>query len=369
MPHHSRSLSHTLSLDQQYYYNQGQQDIQEFNATMNTWNEYMSSFKICQPCRAYNLQQKQNRDNNKHERRNNYRRILQGGGEEQERYNCEDKAGYMNVNQCYKFESKTRMELATSQELARASEQGSILYIEAYDGIYGEGGYYVSALPAWDTQNIYIALAILVFCSVVICVGCIARVCWRSRHGKLDKTASSLGETFREDFDGKEHANASSSLAKSGAGTTTRWHNRFTKKNKLNDIESGAYNPPTSPSLPPSKDGEYIKASTECADGTFAEKDDTTSTTSLGTSSLVSDHDSPTIMEHAEEVKLEVYLERHEESYKPSDNIPIANNAGDNIAIANNPSDDVAIASSKKKDSPAAKQRLWKRISKRIFLA
>lgn len=385
MLRHSYPFHHTP--DQQYYYNQGQQKIQEFNATMEMWNEYMSSFKICQPCRAYNLQQQQNRGD-KHARRNYIRQLNDGDGEEQARYNCEDKAGYTNVNQCYKFETKTRMALATSEELARASEQGSILFIEAYDSVYGKGGYYVSvsALPEWNMQTIYTPLAALLICSVAICVGCIARFCCRAHQGKADTTARSLGETFCEedsDFDGKEHANASSSMAKSGADTPTRWKNRFSKKNKLSDIESGAYNPPTSPLLLPRKDGESIEATSvslhifetekshnlqthvqtcvpgvgklteslhaECTDGTSAEKDDATSTTSLEAPSLVSDHESTTIMEPAEEVNLDAYLERSEKSIDPSNNI--------------------AVAISKKEDSPAVKQRLWKRIYKRLSLA
>lgn len=379
MPNHFYPIYHTA--DQQYYYNQGQQKIQEFNATIETWNEYMSSFKICQPCRAYNLQQQQKRGD-KHERRNNNRLLNDGDGEEQDRYNCEDKAGYTNVNQCYKFESKTRMALATSEELARASEQGSILFIEAYDSVYGKGGYYVSvsALPEWEMQNIYTPLAALLICSVAICVGCVARFCCRARKGKVDTTERSLGETFCEedsDLDGKEHVKASPSMAKSGAGTPARWKNKFSKKNKLNDIESGAYNPPTSPLLPPRKDGGSIEATSglnsveieksqnlqtnvqtsnpgednklteslhaECTDGTFAEKDN------ARTRSLVSDHDSTIVLEHTEEVKLEAHLERSEESINPSDNTTVAN--------------------SKKEDSPAVKKRIWKRIYKRLSLA
>jgi hypothetical protein len=61
-----------------------------------TWNEYMSTYKICQPCRAYSL--------NKYDQssQNGEGRYLENDGEgdeEQWGYNCYDSAGYTNCNQ------------------------------------------------------------------------------------------------------------------------------------------------------------------------------------------------------------------------------------------------------------------------------
>lgn len=63
----------------------------------------MSAFKVCQPCRAYNLFTEQDSvHSNDHDKRR--ARFLEGDdtdgdGYEQERYNCYDDAGYTNVDQ------------------------------------------------------------------------------------------------------------------------------------------------------------------------------------------------------------------------------------------------------------------------------
>ena len=78
---------------------------QMYDEAIATWNEKMSSFKVCQPCKAYNLMAEE-QDNDHH----NKGRWLEedGDGEEQDFFNCYDDAGYTNVNQCYKFETKTK---------------------------------------------------------------------------------------------------------------------------------------------------------------------------------------------------------------------------------------------------------------------
>ena len=66
--------------------------------------------------RNYNLYSDQ--ENNEHHEKK--RRFLEndGDGETQERFNCYDDAGYTNVNQCYKFETQTSLELADEDDLA-----------------------------------------------------------------------------------------------------------------------------------------------------------------------------------------------------------------------------------------------------------
>jgi len=222
----------------------------------------MSVFKICQPCRAYNLQWNQNKKSgDKHERRedrmlgnNNKNNNNDGDGVEQARYNCYDAAGYTNVNQCYKFETKTSMAIAEPEDMARASEQGSILLIKAYGNVYGEGGY-VSP-PESDLQAaIYISLAVSAACGIIMGVGCIVRrCCCRARECKIDGSSnSSLGETFYEDeSDFDENETDVTTTSKSCAGSS-RW-NRFRRKQKRvadKDIESGGYTPPSRPETPP----------------------------------------------------------------------------------------------------------------------
>ena len=105
--------------------------------SFDTWNANMDVYKVCQPCRAYNLQPMYEADEDEdHQRRRN----LQGEGESEKNYhNCHDDAGYQNCNQCFKFETHTDMAEASSDDLMAASEQGTILLIEYNGTWYGKG--------------------------------------------------------------------------------------------------------------------------------------------------------------------------------------------------------------------------------------
>lgn len=82
-----------------YYYGSdyGTQQAENWQGYIEQWNEAMSTWKVCQPCRAYSISQ--NSDNDNH----NDGRFLENndgeGDEEQWGYNCYDDAGYTNVNQ------------------------------------------------------------------------------------------------------------------------------------------------------------------------------------------------------------------------------------------------------------------------------
>ena len=165
---------------------------------IQNWNEKMSTFKVCQPCKAYNLYSDQE-NNEQHEKKG---RFLEndGDGETQERFNCYDDAGYTNVNQCYKFETQTSLELADEDDLAVASEQGTILRIKASGQVYGEGGY---VSPMTSTRKaVYISLAVAAAIGIAACV-LYARL-WLRRRRRKKVIPSSLRETFYNAHDGKD---------------------------------------------------------------------------------------------------------------------------------------------------------------------
>jgi len=192
----------------------------------------MSNFKTCQPCKAYNLMWDQ-QNQNKHER---IRRVLgnnDGDGEEQARYNCYDEAGYTNVNQCYKFQTKTSIAIAEPEDLEMASEQGSILLIKAYGKVYGEGGYVSD--PDYDMQAIYISAAALSTFIVAMCACCIGICRRRARRCKTESITTSLTETDSDEKD-------KSSIKK----------RKDIDKEKFKDAESGAYTSPSSDEASPS---------------------------------------------------------------------------------------------------------------------
>ena len=103
----------------------------------DTWNANMDSYKVCQPCRAYNRQEMYQSG------WDNYRSLTERydgqGGYEKNNYNCYDDAHYQNCNQCYKFETHSDMAKASSSDLQAASDQGTILLIKYNGKWYGNG--------------------------------------------------------------------------------------------------------------------------------------------------------------------------------------------------------------------------------------
>lgn len=73
-------------------------DDQDLEEVYEAYNSAFSIYKICQPCIAYDL--------------SNY-------------MECDDDAGYTNVNQCMKFRSQCEMGTATMEDVNMALEQGS----------------------------------------------------------------------------------------------------------------------------------------------------------------------------------------------------------------------------------------------------
>ena len=124
--------SSLLSTDYASYENQ-YNDAFPSTETLDRWNDLLSDYKVCQPCKAYNRVQTDTPTGAEGE----------GGGDGEGGYdpwgyNCYDDAGYTNCNQCYKFQSQTDMERASTQDLELATKQGTILGI-AVDGVsYGK---------------------------------------------------------------------------------------------------------------------------------------------------------------------------------------------------------------------------------------
>lgn len=117
-------------------------------ASLSRWNELLSDYKICQPCRAYNRVQmgqggshdSGDGDDDQNEDSGDYEDGDDGeGGKERWGFNCYDAAGYLNCNQCYKFQTQTNMEAASYDDLESATKQGTILAIQVDGNTYGKG--------------------------------------------------------------------------------------------------------------------------------------------------------------------------------------------------------------------------------------
>lgn len=107
---------------------------------LDLWNDALEVYKVCQPCRAYNLQ-------------NNYDMGYGYGGDDDGRrldgdysyyddvnegyFQCADDADYTNVNQCMKFRTHAELEVATWEDLVTATNQGGILQVKVGETIFG----------------------------------------------------------------------------------------------------------------------------------------------------------------------------------------------------------------------------------------
>merc|ERR1712194_871241 len=118
-----------------------------WNNAFAQWNYMMDAYKICQPCRAYsksyNVQDDDDWGRNLVEYQDGQ------GNEEANGFNCYDDAGYRNCNQCFKFETHTDMEVASSDDLTLATKQGTILSINVNGTSYGAS----SSSTTYSTYN------------------------------------------------------------------------------------------------------------------------------------------------------------------------------------------------------------------------
>jgi len=139
-----------------------------WNNAFAQWNYMMDAYKICQPCRAYsksyNVQDDDDWGRNLVEYQDGQ------GNEEANGFNCYDDAGYRNCNQCYKFETHTDMEEASSDDLTLATKQGTILSIDVNGTSYG--GPYTTYEA---TADVYYSSMGSVGLAVVVIGGLIAR--------------------------------------------------------------------------------------------------------------------------------------------------------------------------------------------------
>lgn len=84
---------------------------------LQIWNDALSVYKVCQPCRAYNLYADQGEQQH---------RTLNDNANDGY-FECNDIAGYTDVNQCMKFRTKTAMAYAPLYEVHKATQQGGLL--------------------------------------------------------------------------------------------------------------------------------------------------------------------------------------------------------------------------------------------------
>jgi hypothetical protein len=130
---------------------------------LRQWNDALEVYKVCQPCRAYNLQYSKSssgysayssstksyyygsnrRSYSSYGSYGNGRRLENDDGDDDSYdpnegyFTCEDDADYTNVNQCMKFRTHANLEIASFEDLVTATNQKGILQINVSGTIFG----------------------------------------------------------------------------------------------------------------------------------------------------------------------------------------------------------------------------------------
>lgn len=121
-------------------------DVDEIAASMgllygdylDTWNDALEVFKVCQPCKTYNLEVTTNTSSSNNN--NNGRKLddFSSCNDPNDGYFlCEDAADWTNVNQCMKFRTHAELEVATWEDLVTATNQGGILEVDVGGVTFG----------------------------------------------------------------------------------------------------------------------------------------------------------------------------------------------------------------------------------------
>mmetsp|Transcript_37366 Transcript_37366/g.55682 ORF Transcript_37366/g.55682 Transcript_37366/m.55682 type:complete len:640 (-) Transcript_37366:155-2074(-) len=228
----------------------GGDDLSISMNSIERWNSLLDDYKVCQPCRSYNRVVTTDGDSHDSEEQH------EGSGEEEEEeddddgngrreqwgFNCYDNAGYRNCNQCYKFETKTDMEVASTSDLVLASQQGTILAIKVDGTTYGKGHY---TAPGHYRRRIKYGSIGLLFSAVLI--GLVYVYCRffrggggsrNRRVGNVDlKEGLTVGTLAPSEDDEEDGVMAGGGRAK--AAPSSAWNNYFSKTTTPSPVVAG----------------------------------------------------------------------------------------------------------------------------------
>jgi hypothetical protein len=101
-----------------------------YGSYLQKWNDGLEAFKVCQPCKAYNLK-------NNYASSNYYGSYSDSSDPNAGYFQCYDDADYTNVNQCMKFRTHAQLEVCTWEDLVTATNQGGILEVKVGDTVFG----------------------------------------------------------------------------------------------------------------------------------------------------------------------------------------------------------------------------------------
>jgi len=116
-----------------------------YGSYLQQWNDALEVYKVCQPCRAYNINNQYSTwsyssSNGYYAQANDDDHSgddVDADDPNEGFFQCNDDAGYTNVNQCMKFRSHADLEVATWEDLVTATNQGGILEVNVGGTIFG----------------------------------------------------------------------------------------------------------------------------------------------------------------------------------------------------------------------------------------
>jgi hypothetical protein len=152
-------------------------NIYELEEYIVKWNDAFDVFKLCQPCRAYNLGW--NTDLTYGEDREGGDADEADGDGNEGVFTCKDDAGYTNVNQCMKFATHTKMMVANARDMKLAAHQGTIMETTFNGRVYGDSSVFAQQFGTAPSKELkaffFTSLAVMV-------IGCVAFIwAWTTR--------------------------------------------------------------------------------------------------------------------------------------------------------------------------------------------
>jgi hypothetical protein len=152
-------------------------NVYELEEYIEKWNDAFDIFKICQPCRAYNLGWNTDLTYGEDREGGTDDDVDYGGNEGV--FTCKDDAGYTNVNQCMKFATHTKMMVANARDMKLAAQQGTILETTLNGRVYGDNSAVSKQLGTTSSNG----SKVFFFTSLaVLMIGCVAYIwAWTTR--------------------------------------------------------------------------------------------------------------------------------------------------------------------------------------------
>lgn len=113
---------------------------------LESWNTAMEVYKVCQPCRTYDLKAGYMNMDDFYQVDDDHSGDYNYGNPDDDGFTndpnggyfwCSDDADYTNVNQCMKFRTHAELEVATWEDLALATNQGGIKQVKVANTTFG----------------------------------------------------------------------------------------------------------------------------------------------------------------------------------------------------------------------------------------